>query len=137
MQNKLMIITDQVFAQLFALLDPNNYFFAFHPRELRVNQSLIKLPFASLPLLLFALYHLPSHPFKKTIVPLTLSSVLGLSFLSNFDRHDLILYPLLISLTVFGARQFQRRFPRLYIPYLFIFFLFTIIEFIRLIIPHV
>lgn len=90
--NKAKIISDKFLGNIFALTDPNNYFFNYHPREITGNQNLSKFPFLTLPFFLLGIYKLIKEKNNLFILTISLSSVLALSFLTNFDRNDFILW---------------------------------------------
>src|SRR3989338_2551746 len=84
--NKATFIYGRFKANFFALTDPNNYFFGFHPREIvRENLNLDKFPFISLVFLLYGLYRL--NLLKRGRGLLLLFVVLAcLLSLANFDK---------------------------------------------------
>lgn len=103
-QNKVKIYINKFSSNFFALTDPNNYFFGFHPREIPIeNQNLTKFPFLTLPFMLVGLYFLPLHKNKKFIIIFLSSSIISLSLLSSFDRHDLILWLPLSLIFIHGV----------------------------------
>ena len=55
-QNKAQIPTTKYESNLVALIDPNNYFFGFHPREVAGGLNLVKFPFVSLPFFILGFY---------------------------------------------------------------------------------
>jgi len=131
-QNKVKIIGDKFTGNLFALTDPNNYFFAFHPREITVtNQNLDKYPFLALAFLLVGIYFFAKNPYKRFILASFFAGVISLSLLTNFDRQDFILW-LPISLVVLGGiQQTLAKKNRLVNLFAVLFIVFAIIQFLR------
>lgn len=102
-QNKAKIYFDKLDGNFFALIDPNNYFFAFHPRPIPVdNQNLYKFPFFALPFLFVGLYYFGKNPDKKFVLILFISCIISLTVLKNFDRNDFILW-LPVSLIIING----------------------------------
>jgi hypothetical protein len=130
--NKARIHIDKFNDNFFALSDPNNYFFGFHPRQIVVdNQNLDKFPFAALPFVLFGIYHLKKSKDKRFIINTFIIGVFSLSFLKIFDRNDFILW-LPISLTfIHGVKQFSKK-SKASIIFFLLFILFSIPELIRI-----
>jgi len=118
--NKVRIVLDKFTYNLFALTDPNNYFFGFHPRQIVENQNLIKFPFLGILFLSYGLYFI-----SKSI-----AGVLSLSFLTIFDRNDFLLWLPLSLLFVHGIKLFSK----LKFSYLIfdLFIVFTFSELLRL-----
>jgi len=134
-QNKVKIITDKLNNNFFAITDPANYFFAFHPREGYVeNQNLDKYPFLSLPFLLFGLYCLKKNKDKTFIIPVLVASVLTLSVLTNFDRQDFTLYLPLSLIIIDGINIFEKRWPKVAKYYWPMFIIFSLQEIVKLLI---
>lgn len=130
--NKARIHIDKFNDRFFALGDPNNYFFGFHPRQIVIdNQNLDKFPFAALPFVLFGIYHLNKSKNKRFIINTFIASIFSLSLLKIFDRNDFILW-LPISLTfIHGVKQFSKKVNMSKIFFL-LFILFSIPELIRI-----
>ncbi len=109
-QNKGAIVVADFEKNLTALLDPNNYFFGFHPREMLSGYlNLVKFPFVTLPIFVLGFLMLPKHKHFRILCVILGTSVLGLSFLKSFDRLDFILYFPLVSVFVFGVDQFSKK----------------------------
>jgi hypothetical protein len=105
-QNKVRIITDKFNHNWVSLIDPSNYFFGFHPREDYLdNQNLDKYPYLALPFLIYGVFLISKHPNKLFLMTVIVSSILALSVLTNFDRHDFILYIPLSLLTIYGINK--------------------------------
>ena len=130
--NKARIYIDKFDDRFFALTDPNNYFFGFHPRQIVLdNQNLNKFPFAALPFVLLGIYHLVKSKDKKFIIGAFIAGIFFLSLLTISDRNDFVLW-LPISLTfIHGVKQFDKRFKMSKI-FFFLFILFSIPELIRI-----
>lgn len=91
-QNKGRIITDKFITNFFAITDPNNYFFGFHPRQITVNnQNIVKFPFLSIPLFVLGIKSFVKRK-KYFVFSLIFSSIVSLSILTNFDRNDFVLW---------------------------------------------
>ncbi|MDO8503894.1 MAG: hypothetical protein Q7S60_04380 [bacterium] len=133
-QNKARIFIDRFNSNFFALVDPNNYFFGFHPREITVdNQNLKKFPFLGAIFVILGLFHLSKLKDKRFVVVLGATSLLSLSLLTNFDRTDIILWIPLSILFVFGFNTICEL-KKLRKPALALYFFFAIQEFLRIII---
>ena len=130
-QNKIRIYFDKFIDNFFALSDPNNYFFGFHPRQIPNNQNLIKLPFVGLLFVLYGLYHLPKSKDKKMIINTFLGSLISLSLLTVFDRNDFILWLPLSLIFFHGVCQFEKNYKSKAKYFFFAFILFAIPELIR------
>lgn len=115
-QNKVKIVTDKFNSNFFALIDPNNYFFAFHPREVYTNnQNLNKFPFITIILFIIAFFNLEKLKNKKFILITLVASILSLSILTNYDRNDFILWVPISLLILEGYRKFFETIPKKYI----------------------
>jgi hypothetical protein len=132
--NKARIRIDKFNDNFFALSDPNNYFFGFHPRQIVIdNQNLGKFPFAALPFVLFGIYHLNKSKDKRFIINTFIVGMFSLSLLKIFDRNDFILW-LPISLAfVHGVKQFGKK-HKASIIFFLLFILFSIPELIRILV---
>jgi len=132
-QNKINLYFDKATNNFFGLIDPNNYFFAFHPREIiSTNHNLNKYPFPSLIFVLFGLYYFLKHPQFKFIASLILGSIINLSLLNNYDLADFILY-LPLSLTiVYGAQVMKQKNQKIFYLTLSSCIIITIFELPRL-----
>lgn len=134
-QNKPSIYLDRFKSNFFALSDPNNYFFGFHPREIEgENQNLQKFPSLAILFFLFGLYFLPSDRRWRFIALSLFSLVVLLSFLRNFDRYDLILFIPLSLLIVYGLDKFLVGKNKLKMVFVVFFIIFSLIEYAQLII---
>jgi len=110
-QNKPRIIIDKIVFNFFALTDPNNYFFGFHPRENPIeNQNLTKYPFPSFILFFTGAFLISKSKFKKEIVIFLGGSIVALVVLQIFDRQDFILWIPLSVILCEGAVYFQKKY---------------------------
>ena len=136
-QNKAIVFLNKFYDNFFALIDPTNYFFGFHPRENNVlNQNLDKFPYLSLSFFLIGLYNLKKLKNVKFVLPFLLSSIFVLSVLTNFDRSDFILYIPLAMIILNGFKIFIIEAKKIFkknvgIIY-FVYIFFTTYEFIKI-----
>ncbi len=141
-QNKARIPMEKFANNFFALVDPNNYFFGFAPRQITVdNQNLKKFPFLSLPFLLIGIYYLFEKkqkqnlvfPLKKIVLAFLFAAIINLSLLTNFDRNDFILWIPIGLIILYGLNIFNKKFK--YAKYYYLLFIFfASIEILRIII---
>lgn len=130
--NKALIPINKFSDNFFALSDPNNYFFGFHPRQIVIdNQNLDKFPFAALPFVLFGIYHLNKSKDKRFIINTFIVSIFSLSLLKIFDRNDYILWLPISLIFIHGVKQFSKRFKMSKIFFI-LFILFSIPGLIRI-----
>ena len=129
--NKATFIYGRFKANFFALTDPNNYFFGFHPREIvRENLNLDKFPFISLVFLLYAFYCF--NLLKKGKLLLIAFFVLaGLLALANFDKVDFILYPILAVFMLHGIKRMRTEKPRFFVAVAIFLVIFSIPQYLR------
>lgn len=133
-QNKVRIPMDKFSNNFFALTDPNNYFFGFAPGQIKVdNQNLDKFTFLSLPFLLVGLYTIfkekVSH--HKLLLSFFATAIINLSFLTNFDRNDFILWIPISLIIIHGVNTLDQKFK--YAKYYELtFIIFSVVEIIRL-----
>lgn len=130
-QNKIQIPVTKFESNLTALLDPNNYFFGFHPRELGNNLNMVKFPFISLPVFAYALFHFRSLKRYKQLAIFLIFSLLSLSLLITFDRFDFILYFPLALIFLSGMRLLEKRHPLFSATYFLFSLPFSLIEVLR------
>lgn len=132
-QNKPRIFINKFNNNFFALVDPNNYFFNFHPREILIdNQNLNKYPFLSIVFAIFGFYYLVKHPRWKFILVLLGSMLFSLSILKIFDRNDFILWMPLSMVLIHGVTVFHSRQKKLRKPFYLFFLVFAVPELIRI-----
>lgn len=129
--NKATFVWGRFKANFFALTDPNNYFFGFHPREIvRENLNLDKFPFISIIFLLYGLYRL--NLLKRGRGLLLLFVVLAcLLSLANFDKLDFILYPVLAVFIIHGTRRMRTEKPKLFVAVAIFLVIFSIPQYLR------
>ena len=129
--NKATFVYNRFKANFFALTDPNNYFFGFHPREIvRENLNLDKFPFISLVFLLYAFYCF--NLLKKGKLLLIAFFVLaGLLALANFDKADFILYPILAVFMLHGIKRMRTEKPRFFVAVAIFLVIFSIPQYLR------
>ena len=131
--NKARVVFDKFSDNFFALTDPNNYFFGFHPRQITGNQNLVKFPFPGIIFLIYGLFHLRGYKYKKFLILALSSSLLSLSILNLFDRNDFILWVPFSLLLLHAVNTFGRRVASA--PIFFITFcIFGLYEVIRILI---
>jgi hypothetical protein len=139
--NKGRIIFDKFTSNFFALTDPNNYFFGYHPQEIVGNQNLKKFPSLSLLFFLYALYKIKEHKNKLFIFLTTTAAVMGLSFLALYDRNDFILWPIVSIVVTYGITKLYSDYKTKQKSLKNIFFggvlFFSLIEYVQLIISKV
>ena len=132
-QNKVKVYSDKFISNLFALTDPNNYFFGFHPREITItNQNLEKYPFLAVVFALIGIFVLGKSKNKEFIITSFVSLIIGLSVLNSFDRNDFILWLPISLVIVEGVRYFfVLKNKKLIYLFTIIFILFALIQFVR------
>ena len=131
-QNKARIYLDKFTDNLFAITDPNNYFFAFHPREITItNQNLDKYPFLSIIFFLAGLYFIKENPNKKFIISSSISAIISLSLLTNFDRQDFILWLPVSLVIIWGIEHLLKKKGKYIYLLLFAFILFSLVGYLR------
>ena len=128
--NKAAIISGKFLDNFFALTDPNNYFFGFHPRQMVGNQNLIKFPALSILFFLYALYYIKKYKYKQILFLIITVIFLNLSVLSIFDRNDFILWFPISSFVVFGVNEFDKL--KYHNIFYIIFIAYSLIEIIRI-----
>ncbi|KKT78574.1 MAG: hypothetical protein UW73_C0001G0021 [Microgenomates group bacterium GW2011_GWB1_44_8] len=128
-QNKLTIYLERISFNFFALLDPNNYFFSFHPREIvGDNQNLDKFPFWAIAFLLIGLFKMRRLKRRDWFLLIILTAlIINLSILAKFDRHDLVLYLPLSLVIISGLRKLSSSWVQI------VLLLITAVEYLRLI----
>jgi hypothetical protein len=129
--NKARIPLEKIAHNFFALTDPNNYFFAFHPREGRDNQNLQKFPFLSIIFFLYGLYLIKKSAHIRFILISFIAGILSLSALTNFDRNDFILWFPLSLIILHGISETKLK-PKYETILLIISIVFACIELIRI-----
>lgn len=132
-QNKARIIGDKFLANIFALTDPSNYFFSFHPREdMLGNQNLIKFPYLALVPFLLGIFDLDKLKQKKLLLVLLASQILALALVTPFDRDDFVLWPLFGVIFIHGINTFwQTKRQNLLVFFSLFFVLISTVELVR------
>jgi len=131
-QNKARIYIDKITDNFFALIDPNNYFFGFAPRQIVNNQNLNKYPFLSILFALYGLYSLGKSENKNMLVSTLFAGVFTLSMLTVFDRNDFILWLPVSLIFVHGVNRFKKEHPNKARLYFLIFLFFALPELIKI-----
>jgi hypothetical protein len=131
-QNKPSIYIDRFLFNFFSLIDPNNYFFGFHPRQIPVeNQNLQKFPFLSVIFFLTGLYQ---AIFKRKLLLISLLIVLiNLALLKNFDKTDSLVWLPVSILVIEGVWIYLKKMNFQKWLLIFIFLIFTLVEYFQLI----
>jgi hypothetical protein len=131
-QNKPRIYINKVTDNFFALTDPNNYFFGFHPRPITVtNQNLFKYPFLAIIFFLYGIFYISECKNKKFIIFAFLSSLISLMVLQNFDRNDFILWLPISLVIVHGIGKLSLKNRKVFITISVLLILFALPEFLR------
>lgn len=125
---KARISLDKFNDNFFALIDPNNYFFGFAPRQIVGNQNLQKFPFASIFFFSWGLWNFDKIRKRKLIAVSLAFGIFGLSLLANFDKYDFVLWFPLSAILINGVNLW----PRKYNFFFLAFIIFTVPELIRL-----
>jgi len=134
MHNKARIRLDAFNQHLFELIDPGNYFFEFHPRlPDSSNQQLSKFPFIAIVPMLTGFLNIRKIKNYKTILGLIAASLLSLSVLKIYDRHDFILY-IPLALIIINGLNIIFKSQNIYTKmFKYIFAAVSLIELVRLI----
>lgn len=132
--NRVTPIITKYSLNFFSLIDPNNYFFGFHPRENVIpNQNLIKFPPLSIIFFLIGVYFWSKLKHHRLIFSLSLVSILILSILNIFDGFDLILYLPLVLIVRYGLLKFSQKKSYLVVPTLLLFCFVSTIDLVRIV----
>lgn len=137
-QNKVRIVIDKISNNFFALIDPGNYFFSFHPREGTItNQNLVKFPFLAMVPVFIGLLEISKLKERKYTALIFFSAILSLSFVEIFDRSDFIIWLPLTLIFIHGINIIYKLKNRLFY-YLFsvLFIANCVIELIRTIVIY-
>lgn len=130
--NKTDIFQDKFKANVFTALDPNNYFFALHPREIFENQNLQKLSFPAIIPFLVGLYFLVKSKDRRWIVTTLLAGIFSIALINNPDKFDLILYLPISLICLVGLRNIFTFRPIYYLLFSFIFLPLSVMELARI-----
>jgi hypothetical protein len=132
-QNKPTIYKDRFLFNFFSVIDPNNYFFGYHPRQITAdNQNLQKFPFLSLSFFLIGLFH--SVLKRKWFLVSLLIIFINLALLKNFDKTDSLVWMPISILVIEGIYNFVKKINFQKRLLLLIFFIFTLAEYFQLIV---
>ena len=131
--NKTDIFQDKFKANIFTSLDPNNYFFALHPREIFENQNLHKFPFLAIILFLIGLYLLIKSTDRRWIVSTLLAGIFSIAMINNQDKFDLILYLPIFLICLVGLKKIFTLPPVYYLFFSFLFLPLSVMELARII----
>ncbi len=129
-QNKLVIISNKYFDNLFDFLDPNYYFFGSHPREVVNGQNYIRLPLLVILPLLFFIFKFKGK-YKNIIAYLFLLAIVMLSFFANHHMLDFLLWPFFFVAIYLGLIEMFNSQKKLTILF-FLLILFEIFYELRL-----
>lgn len=133
-QNKATVVSKKYFDNLFLIIDPNNYFFALHPREIAIdNQNLTKFPFVAIIFFIVGIYSLLNKKdiYNNWIIKIGLSVTLALSFLNNIDKYDIILIWPIILICVLGISRIRS--STFFLPVSIGFIFISFFELVRII----
>ncbi|OGM13490.1 hypothetical protein A3A76_03815 [Candidatus Woesebacteria bacterium RIFCSPLOWO2_01_FULL_39_23] len=129
-QNKARIIINKFDDNFFTLTDPNNYFFSNHPREdILANQNLIKYPFLAIIPFFIGIYFISKNNDRKFIIISAVAALLTLTLLTNFDRHDFVLWVPVSLIFTDGVKKMAKK--KYFTVFASIFLIISFIELIR------
>lgn len=135
-ENKTTIPTQKYISNLFLTIDLNNYFFAFHPREIvRENQNLHKYPYAAIiPFLigLYTLFDVKNYKIKKITLTLFFLSAFSIGFINNIDKYDFIFYTPITIIILLGIEKVFSDKNYLVFLSIFVLFIFSTVDLIKL-----
>lgn len=131
-QNKARIPMDKFSSNFFSLIDPNNYFFGFMPRQILIdNQNLNKYPFIALVFIIYGLINIESLKRKDFILTILSAGIINLSLLGVFDRQDFILFIPLALIIIHGINRMDKNHKTLSKLLQIIMILFAVPEILR------
>jgi len=132
LQNKYVETIDKYNKNFFLLIDPNDYFFALHPRELvGGNQNLMKFPFLAIIPFFVGIMSIKYYKNRTWWLTLTMSLIILLAFLKNPDRYDFVLWFPLGLMIVYGLSIIDRsKYSKLFFGS---YLIFCMMELIRII----
>lgn len=132
-QNKLTPFITKIESNFFALTDPNNYFFGFHPSEILLdNLNLTKFPTFTIFFFLYGLIKIKNIKNLRPLVAISFGLVLSLSLVKNFDRVDLVLLVPLFYVILHGVTSLKRNYKNIFTIFSLTFILFSLIDYIYL-----
>lgn len=130
-QNKGKIYSNKIIDNFFVLTDPNNYFFALHPRPITLeNQNLYKYPFPSVVFFVISLIAIKKYKHKKVFI-FFIAEIVALSVLKNFDRFDFILHAPISLLLLHGINTAENENRKTFNTMVMLFLIFSVPEYIR------
>ena len=125
--NKYTLALNRYYSNLTHLLDPNNYFFASHPRE-GVPNFIYRQKFPFVAIFFFLLgFFLYTRKNTLKLPLLSLVIILLLSALNFADGFDLILYPIILFL-IFQGLLFVKN-KKYFLPVIFLYNIFVFYQF--------
>lgn len=130
-QNKYMVYLDKFTSNIFLNLDTNNFFFSLHPREMGNTQNINKFSYTALPLFLIGIFSLISKR-RKDIFIYFFTSIAFLSIVSNPDRLDFILWPIIFIIIYEGVVLISKKYPKISAIYFFLSLPLILFDFIRI-----
>lgn len=133
-ENKTTIFQDKLKSNIFISLDPNNYFFSYHPQEIGGNQNLSKFPYPALILFLIGLYFLPENKHKNWLFSFFITAVISIAFINNQDRFDTLLYLPVSLISFYGLRKIAESSKINFLFFSIFFIPVSLIELIRVVI---
>jgi hypothetical protein len=130
-ENRFTVPLDKYKSNVFESIDINNYFFAFHPRELGSGQNLIKFSYLALVLFLYGIYYLNENIHKKWLLAVIFSSIFSLALINNQDRYESLLYFPISLVCFYGLKKIITNNNYFSKIFLIIFILISLTELIR------
>lgn len=130
-QNKPRIYLNKFAGNIFALTDPNYYFFGLHPRPIVPdNKNLFKFPF---PAIIFFFYGIFTLDWKKhtKLLFYTTAILFLLSILKNFDGFDIMLFPSLVFVIIKGMDMMEEKNKKIFLISVLLTIVFGIPEILR------
>lgn len=132
-QNKLTPFITKAESNFFALVDPNNYFFGFHPSEILLdNLNLTKFPTFAIFFFLYGLIKIKNIKNLRHLAGISCGLILSLSLVKNFDRIDLVLLPPLFYLVFHGIISLKQDHKKTFTLFNLIFIIFSLTDYIYL-----
>ncbi len=131
-QNKGRIYLNKFVNNFFALIDPNNYFFGFHPRPIVPdNKNIFKFPFIAIIFFFYGLYAFQKYKYRSRLMVFSFLMLLILSILKNFDGYDIVLWIPVSLVIIHGVNTMERKNRKIFTAVAITFIIFAIPEIIR------
>jgi hypothetical protein len=130
-QNKLQIPVSKFENNLTSMLDSNNYFFGYHPREITGVDSPAKFPFVALPFFFLGLLNIVKLRRYKLLLGSLVGLILGLSLIENYYYFDFPLYFPLALIFIRGVNSLPAKYNRPASIYYLLSLPLIIIELVR------